>query len=121
MSVELLNEATYRGFIEDVKIPGLEPIHIARVQFGDGVVRRAYVKIYPRPERSRGLVNELAGHLLAESLGMKVPNKVAVLFVPREAISCPPSWEEAEIESYPAWCSVDMVAPSIKFFSVSVM
>lgn len=115
MSVELLDEGAYRGFIEAVTTPGREPIHIARVAFGDGVVRRSYVKLYPA--HGRGLVNEITGHLLAESLGLRVPDKVALIFVPTTAIQNPPAWMEVNAEeSHPAWCSADMTAPAIKFF-----
>lgn len=115
MPVELLNEKDYLSYLEAVDVPGQESIHIARVKFGDGEAKRAYVKFYPR--QGRGLFNEVTGHLLAESLGMKVPRKVAILFVPKEAVPSPPSWMETNAEdSYPAWCCEDVASPAIKFF-----
>ena len=115
MPVELLNEGAYRTYLEPVEIPGQESIHIARVEFGDGEVKRAYVKFYSG--QGRGLVNEVTGHLLAESLGMRVPRKVAILFVPKKDVLSPPSWMKANTEdTYPAWCCEDMASPSIKFF-----
>ena len=114
MTIQLLSEGAYRSYLEPLPDAGIEASHRARVWFGDGPLHEAYVKLYP--ETNHGLVNEITGHLLAAGLGLRVPERAAVIFVPKRSVPDLPAWAQAlPGHSIPGWCTLDMTAPSLHF------
>lgn len=113
MPVEILPEGHYRSYLGPCEESGIEPSHVASVAFRDGISRRAYVKLYP--EHSRGLVNEVTGYILAKALGLAVPDRAAVILMPRNAIPDPPDWLSPSESLVPAWCTQAIDGKSIKF------
>lgn len=110
MPIHLLNEAAYAGYLAPLPDPGIEAGHIALMRIGTGT-RRVYVKLYA-PD-TRGLINEIIGHLLAEALGLCVPPRAAVALIPRDALPAVPPWVPHG-QSAVAWCTEDLAAPSLK-------
>jgi hypothetical protein len=119
--IQILPDRSYRGYLEPVADPGIEHSHIARICFADGVIRRAYVKAYH--ESTKGLVNEVTGHVLGACARLRVPPFAAVILVPKLAIQDAPPWITQSAEAtIPCWCTSDMAAPNIKLhFSINAM
>jgi hypothetical protein len=100
MTIELLGESAYQGWLEATPSPGIEATHIGRIHLGEPL--RMYVKLYP--DHMRGLVNEITYQLIAAALQLPVPRRCAVVLVPVDRLRQIPGWLPTNVDSWPARC-----------------
>jgi hypothetical protein len=79
MSISVLSENSYLTSHEKVTGGAMGVTRMASIEWGDGSIRKCYVKVYPPKDRIRKLCNELTGFTLGKALGILQPDSAALI------------------------------------------
>lgn len=100
---------------------GIEASFIAGFNHPEVGEIAAYGKFYPGINKtSRGLVNEITGHVVAQHFGLQVPEpaflaEIPIKKLPMRELPAQHAWLKKLAKStaiYPAWCTIEVNAPT---------
>lgn len=79
MAISVLSETSYLASHEQVTGGAMGITRKASIEWDDGSIRKCYIKVYPKDDRIRKILNELTGFTLAKALGILQPDSAALL------------------------------------------
>lgn len=88
-AIGVVGAEAYLAGVESIRQSDDCLTHLAQLRFPSEGARNFYLKYYleDREPKSKGLVNEVCGYVLARSAGLLVPNRPIILALPRERIA----------------------------------